>query len=368
MYGLTLTLAVASVFSSNALAASKQHYIDNAGKAFKTLNENYRNPDTGLWGKAWWNSANALTTLVDLAKLDKSRTDVTKQMLATTHSKAPQHKVAGGPVGTFLNAYYDDEGWWALAWINAYDFTDNKDYLKTAQNIFEDMKKNPGTPCGGKRWAKTGDVRVAMIANSLYLDVAASLANRIPDKKSYYAEQANKEWDWIVKRDIIHNSGNNTIMDGLNPETCKPGGYVWTYNVGSMASALVEMFKLTGNRDFLAKAVTMARGIINHSSDKNGVLTEYGYPRKPTMYAADKIDGDFAQFKGVFVRAVGTLQKFSPQDEFKKFLQKNADAIWSKSRNSKGLLGANWQGPVTAPGVQSQSSAIDCLVAAAAVS
>lgn len=368
MYGLTLALAATSIFSRSALGASRQQYLDNAGKAAKVLNDNYRNSDTGLWGKAWWNSANALTTLVDLAKLDKSRADAAKAMLATSHSKAPKHKVAGGPVGTFLNAYYDDEGWWALAWINAYDFTGNKDYLNTAKNIFEDMKKNPGTPCGGKRWAKTGNVRVAMIANSLYLDVAASLANRVSDRKSYYAEQATNEWNWIVKRNIINNSGNNTIMDGLNPETCKPGGYVWTYNVGSMVSALVELYKLTGNRDHLSKAVTLSRGIINHSSDRNGILTEYGHPRKPTMYAGGKVEGDFAQFKGVFARALATLQKFSPQDEFRRFLQKNADSIWSKSRNSKGLLGANWQGPVTAPGVQSQSSALDCLVAAASVS
>lgn len=368
MYGLTVALAVTSLFSGGAFAATKQQYTNNAIAAIKVLNDNYRNSDTGLWGKAWWNSANALTTLVDLTKIDKGRTEVTKQMLATTYSKAPKHKVAGGAVNTFLNAYYDDEGWWALAWINAYDFTGNKAYLQTARNIFEDMKKNPGTPCGGKRWAKTGNVRLAIIANSLYMDVAASLANRVPDKKAYYAEQANKQMDWFNNRKIIGNSGENTIRDGLNPETCKPGGYVWTYNVGSMVSALIEMFKLTGNRDFLNKAVTIARGIINHSSDKNGILTEYGHPRKPTMYASGKVSGDFAQFKGVFARALGTLQKFSPQPEFKKFLQKNADSIWAKSRNGKGQLGANWQGPVTAISMQSQSSAIDCLVAAAAVS
>lgn len=367
MYGFTLALAATSLFSGSTFAASKQQYIDYAVKATRVLNDEFRNSDTGLWSKSWWSSANALTTLVDLAKLDKGRMEATKQMLAVTFSKAPQHKIAGGKVGTWLNAYYDDEGWWALAWINAYDLTGNQDYLRAARNIFQDMQKNPGTPCGGKRWAKTGDVRVAMIANSLYLDVAASLANRVPDKKAQYQAEANKEWDWIVKRKIINNSGNNTIMDGLNPNTCKPGGYVWTYNVGSMVSASVEMFKLTGNRDFLKQAVTMSRGMINHNSDKNGILTEYGYPRKGTMYETGKVEGDFAQFKGVFARALKDLQKFAPQDEFKKFLHKNADSIWSKSRNSKGLLGANWQGPVTAISMQSQSSAIDCLVAAAAV-
>lgn len=39
----------------------------------------------------------------------------------------------------FLNNYYDDEGWWALAWIAAYDGTGNAQYLNMSQQIFADM-------------------------------------------------------------------------------------------------------------------------------------------------------------------------------------------------------------------------------------
>jgi hypothetical protein len=49
----------------------------------------------------------------------------------------------------FLNGYYDDEGWWALGWIQAYDVTKNIQYLQIAADIFEDMKNGSTTPCGG---------------------------------------------------------------------------------------------------------------------------------------------------------------------------------------------------------------------------
>ena len=50
----------------------------------------------------------------------------------------------------FLNEYYDDELWWAIAWITVYDVTKDAKYLDTASVIFENAKVAWGTsPCGG---------------------------------------------------------------------------------------------------------------------------------------------------------------------------------------------------------------------------
>ncbi len=110
--------------------------------------QSWYDPATGLYKTTgWWNSGNAITTLAEYTRVtgDKQYADV----FPTTLSAA-QHKFAG-----FLNDYYDDEGWWALAWIDVYDITHDPRYLRMSASIFEDMAKGwDTTGSGGIWWSK----------------------------------------------------------------------------------------------------------------------------------------------------------------------------------------------------------------------
>jgi predicted alpha-1,6-mannanase (GH76 family) len=257
-----------------------------------------------------------------------------------------------------LISLVDDEGWWAMAWIRAYDVTGNSTYLQTASTIFEDIRHGTGSKCGGIWWSKDKDY-VASISNELYLVVAASLANRAPPSLADYITLAKVEADWIINTSGLLNS-NNTLHDGLDIETCQPIGTVFTYNQGVILGGLVEVSKATGDTTYLDTANKIAHGALDHLTDSKGILTESGYP--------GDMDNTAEQFKGVFVRNLAILHAASPHDEYVKFLQTNADTIWQQGRVSNGEIGINWQGPYYDATMASQSSALDCLIAAAVVS
>jgi hypothetical protein len=71
---------------------------------------------TGLWDtEGWWNAANSTMVLGDAIAVDPSVVPVAT--LQNTFSRA-QDKFA-----KFRNEFYDDEGWWGLAWIQAFGVT-----------------------------------------------------------------------------------------------------------------------------------------------------------------------------------------------------------------------------------------------------
>jgi hypothetical protein len=257
------------------------------------------NAGTGLWDTTgWWNSANILTLIGNLAKADANNAqvvDLSKRIFANTIVQAPAQNPQPGIEGrmqtqsvnaqlngTFvlfngtrtgytkiidengnyitvypkdwgrhsgeyidvkslpiyqsqsqgtiqptedadpedwLDGFYDDDLWWALGWINAFDVTGDGEYLDLAEGIFEGVTKAWPTNCsgGGIWWSSDKDYANA-IANELFLSTAAHLANRA-DNKTFYVDWAKRELDWFLGTGMINDRG--LINDGLDPKTCK---------------------------------------------------------------------------------------------------------------------------------------------------
>ncbi|KAI1503966.1 glycosyl hydrolase [Biscogniauxia marginata] len=379
-------LASRAVFlmSSHVNFADQAVYASNSVDAIQTL-QSWYNSGTGLWDSTgWWNSANCLTILADFAVLrpgEAGTLDIPsiiqntyEQAQKTTIQATKKLSITGLPISSysrvskrsnigkrgfdnFLNDYYDDEGWWALAMIRSNDIgvfgLGDQQYIEAAVEIFEDMKKG-NSSCGGIYWSKVTPYTNA-IANELYLSVAASLANRIPAQKNYYLDIAKNQWAWFQSVGLINK--DHLINDGLTDDCKNNGQATWTYNQGVILGALVELFKATGDRSYLDEASTIATAAIAAKS-RDGVLYEGCEP---------DCGSDGAQFKGIFMRNLQYLHRVAPQDTFKNFILTNADAIWANDRNEDGKLGPTWNGPFADATAGTHSSALDVLVGAVAV-
>ena len=258
----------------------------------------------------------------------------------------------------FLNWYYDDEGWWALAWLKAYDVTREEIYLKEAMTIFDDMTKGYDAKCGGIWWNK-GHQANAAITNEIFLAIAAQLANRAPTaRKDYYLSWTRRQWRWFQRSGLIN--PDNNINDGLDLMTCKNNnGTVWSYNQGVILGALVEADAADHDPSYGANILRIGTAAMKKLQDKDGVIHDACEPH---------CGNDGPQFKGIFMRNIQAIRKilgeklYSP---FKSSIGKNAASIWAKDREAL-KLGLVWSGPYQEATAATQSSALDALVAAIA--
>ncbi|KAJ4270273.1 hypothetical protein NW762_001949 [Fusarium torreyae] len=368
-------------------------YTEKAVTAIQKLNEDFYNSGTGIWDNAWWSSANIVTILSDFTtlSLDEANKLNIGGILQTTYTNAQKTSVhtmktmTNGLVSSaycldsnsgcmmkrgfiekrgfddFLNEFYDDEGWWALAWIRAHDATGDEQYLEAAIDIFNDMQGGAGTPCGGGIfWKKDGDY-VNAIANELYLAAAASLARRVPNNGTYL-DIAKKQWNWFSNSGLINEKG--LINDGLTDDCKNNGLQTWSYNQGVILGGLVELAIATGDKAYTEKAHKIAYAAIKELTNDDGILIETDDCELKDGHCGT----DGQQFKGVFVRNIRYLNTVSPKALYRRFITKNAISIWRHARSDDNKLGVSWTGPYIEATGPSHSSALDALVAAIAVS
>jgi predicted alpha-1,6-mannanase (GH76 family) len=269
-------------------------------------------------------------------------------VLSHTFASAPFSQ--GHP--NFINNYYDDSGWWALAWIAAYDATGNPSYLAMAETIFAYMTAGWDNVCGGGLYWNTANGYKNAIPNELFLDVAAKLANRTTGAASgSYLAWAQKEWTWFNNSGMINSS--NLVNDGLSSSCVNNNGTEWTYNQGVILGGLAELYKADQDPTLMPKANAIASAAIAKLVNANGILVE-----------SSVTGGDAPQFKGIFMRNLMALYQAVPNPLYKTFIDANANSIWTNDQGPGYEFGVLWQGPFDSADATRQTSALDTLIAA----
>jgi predicted alpha-1,6-mannanase (GH76 family) len=348
-----------------ALHGVSAHRYAKAIKQGTRALEQWRSPASGLYkpSTGWWNSANAVTVLANESRALRTRRYDSAIDKTFENASAAEH------TQNFLNNYDDDEGWWALAWVDAYDLTAKPKYLAMAETIFIDIAAEWETnTCGGGVWwnKKTGYKNA--IANELFLELAAALANRAAtaEEKQKYLDWAEREWAWFRASGMIN--AQNLVNDGLdstNPNACTNNGRTtWSYNQGVILGGLVELYKADRDPALLPQAQAIAHAAITHLTNANGILVDRTVS-----------GGDAPQFKGIFLRNLMALDAAAPNPEYKSFAEANAASILDNDQDAASdhdategpLWGALWQGPFDKADAARQTSALDALIAAYAM-
>jgi predicted alpha-1,6-mannanase (GH76 family) len=346
---LALTIAFFSGLYGQAQSSPEDHQSEQANRvriAAQELTSSY-DPATGLFrGTGWWNSANGITALANASR--ELKTNEFDSIFTNTFDVAQHHS------GGFLNEFYDDEGWWALAWLDVYSLRGGNAYLQMSKSIFADMTGGWSDSCGGGIWWKKNEHYKNAIANELFLSVAVRLALLSHGKaRADYLLWAKKEERWFLSSGMIN--ADSLVNDGLDASCHNNGKTAWTYNQGVLLTGLAGFSKLTHERAALQRAELTSKAVTQHLTDANGVIHD---PCEPDCGA------DGVQFKGILMRNLLPLLAVSPSPELTTLVQQNAESVWTRARTPANQFSVDWAGPPADGGTGSLISALDSLVSA----
>ena len=360
LYGAAIRACGRAVEGQNgSCTAWARPASDRTGAAAEALMYSYQ-PNTAWWPSSWWNSAVAVTTLMDYQQRTR-RTDlrwIVNEVFEKNKGVFPAGQKSGDALeGNFISRAIDDTEWWGIAWVEAYDLTGDQRYLDMAVTIANYVQGywDTGT-CGGGVWWDRERTYKNAVTNGLYIRLTAALHNRIAGD-SVWLQRATTGWNWFRASGMINSAG--LVNDGLTGSCTNNGQTVWTYNQGLAIGGALELWRATGDGSLLVEARQLGDAAMSSSVlSPGGILSE-------SCDAAGNCDDNQKQFKGVFMRYLMDLADSTGDASYRTYAQRQADSIWQNGRDSLNRLGQRWAGGgSTARDWRTQASALSGLLAA----
>lgn len=307
--GRILALALASISiplpSHAALVASQAQYQQFAEQGLVQMQQNWwnakkgwydnRSPDDGQVA-AMWSSYPMMELLAAVAVADP--TPANKALVNSTFKAGekfwdPTIEGTGGiawqwgltPSG---NAYFDDAGWWGVAYLDAYRATGNTRWLWDAGRVLAYIDRYGWDAKNGGMWWDTGKNYKTSEPLAAATQIAATLY-RIT-KKKYYLNFATKYLAWADAKTLNPQQGNlygRSATDGTTMD----------YVEGMMIDAHVQLCLATKQQSYCDRAEQIAQASLNVFPELHpwtpepdtiylkGMLDLYAVDGNPTWYA-----------------------------------------------------------------------------------
>jgi len=304
----------------NAAADSSSSAMINS---FWNASDKYFNSNnSGLKDFQYWPQAHALDVMIDAYARNNNLTYKT-----TIDQWYDGVKKNNG--NTFLNQFYDDMEWNALAMLRAYNITSDEKFKTAATDVWKDIQTGWNTNAGGGiAWKKDQPYSKNACSNGPACILAARLYQQFNDVKD--KEWAIKIYGW--EKEYLFNISNGAVADNIDSRTGEvKTTWIFTYNQGTFIGSALELYKITGDKGYLNDAVKAADYALNNLVDSNDrILKNEG-------------TGDGGLFKGVFVRYFTQLiltpdLSSTIQKRYITFLKHNGETLWREGTNKSLIL------------------------------
>lgn len=322
-----------SVNWQNAADSGSMSLVDNF---WNGTGKYFNNDNHGNTGFQYWPQAHALDVLIDAyTRTNKS------SYLSNINDWYTGVKIKNN--NSFLNEYYDDMEWNALAMLRAYNATGDEKFKIATEEVWNDIKTGWNTQGnGGIAWRKSQPYSKNACSNGPACILAARLHQQF--NKTEDKEWALKIYSW--EKEVLFNPANGAVYDGLDANTGVVNtSWIFTYNQGTFLGSALELYKITGEKGYLNDAIKAADYTLNNLVNSNDQVLKSEGP------------GDGALFKGVFVRYFTQLILLPDLPEatrkrYINFMVHNAEILWFTGTNkTQVLFGTYWK---TKPGNETE--------------
>lgn len=307
---------------------------------------NYGSRLSNLTTNHYWPQAHAMDVIVD-AYL-RTGDERYRALYPLWWEGAPRFNFSGRPEDAWWNVFVDDMEWIILAQIRMYESSGNLVYLHKARQMYDDWiwptwgPEDEAPWHGGITWKTDAEKSKNACSNGPAALIAARLCGLYDQaglsagkSRNDYLHEARKIFGWLRKR--LFDTESGAVYDHMNRhgEVVK---WVFTYNQGTFLGAAHELYRLTGERQYLYDAVKAASHVTGCMSTNNGVLP-------------NATEGDGGLFHGIFFRYFVRLINEPALDKatrrkFHAYLPHLATVMYENGLNRQTMLyGGNWWQP-----------------------
>ena len=240
----------------------------------------------------------------------------------------------------------DDMEWIILAQIRMFGCTHDTKYIAKARQMYDDWVWPTWGPedeapwYGGITWKTDVSKSKNACSNGPAALIAARLYRFYADAgfsggkvREAYLNEAVKIYMWEKRH--LFDTKTGAVYDHMNGKGEIQKDWIFTYNIGTFLGAAHELYKITGDRQYLEDAVLASDYVINHLS-KGGLLS-------------DATSGDGGLFHGIFFRYFVKLVnekdlEYDVRKKFHDYLTNLAVTMAKYGVNHKTMLyGGRWK-------------------------